>query len=133
MKMAKTITVLKAHKRVITLSLIFAYAVFLLIHPGESGRFYALFFGAIPVVLIASQVFWIRRVGKLGKRLISSKRWRWGLGAAGLTIYFSLLAFDQFSGGEMFKGTGLALRSALLEAPFELGLLGSFLGFLVAI
>src|SRR5437660_4720767 len=71
MRMAKTITALKTHKRVIVWSLIFAYAVFLLVHPDESGRFYPLFFGAIPVVLIASQVFWIRRVGKLGKRLIS--------------------------------------------------------------
>ena len=133
MRMAKTITALKTHKRVIVWSLIFAYAVLLLVHPDESGRFYTLFFGAIPVVLIASQVFWIRRVGKLGKRLISSKRWRWGFGAAGLTIYFSLLAYYLFSGGEMFKGTGLTLRSALLEAPFELWLLGSFLGFLVAL
>jgi len=89
MRMATTIAVLKTHKRVIVLSLIFAYAVFLLINPDEFGRFYALFFGAINVAFIASQVFWIRRVRKLGKRLMLSKRWRWGSGAAGLIIYFS--------------------------------------------
>jgi uncharacterized protein len=132
MKMAKTITVLRAHKRAIVLSLIFAYAVFLLVYPDEFGRFYTLFFGAIIVVFIASQVFWIRRVGKLGKRLIPSKRWRRGLGAAGLIVYFSLLAYTLFNGGETFKGTALTLRSTLLEAPFQLWSLGSFFGFLVA-
>ena len=131
MKMAKTIAVLRAHKRAIVLSLIFAYAVFLLIHPDDFGRFYTLFFGAVNVVLIVSQVFWIRRVRELGKRLIPSKRWRRGLGAAGLIIYFFLLAYNQFTAE--FKGTGLTLRAALLDAPFELWLLGSFLGFLVAI
>ncbi|HEV2728419.1 MAG TPA: hypothetical protein VGV15_00175, partial [Terriglobales bacterium] len=107
MKMAKTITVLKAHKHAVVFSLIFVYAVFLLVYPDEFGRFYTLFFGAITVVLIASQVFWIRRVGKLGKRLIPSKRWRRGLGAAGLIVYFSLLAYTLFNGGETFKGTAL--------------------------
>jgi len=87
MNMAKTITVLKAHKRAIALSLIFAYAVFLLVYPDEFGRLYTLFFGAIIVVFVASQVFWIRRVGELGKRLIPSKRWRRGLGAAGLIFF----------------------------------------------
>jgi predicted MPP superfamily phosphohydrolase len=128
--MAKTITFLRAHKRAIVLSLIFAYTVFLLIYPDEFGRFYAVFFGAINVALIASQVFWIRRVRELGKRLIPSKRWRWGLGVAGLIIYFSLLAYNLFA--PEFKGTGLTLRAALLEAPFQLWLLGSMLGFLIA-
>jgi hypothetical protein len=132
MMIAKMITVLKAHKRAIVLSLIFAYTVFLLVYPDEFGRFYTLFFGAITPVLIAGQFFWIRRVGKLGKRLISSKRWRRGLGAAGLIVYFSLLAYSLFNGGETFKGTALTLRSTLLETPFQLWSLGSFLGFLVA-
>jgi hypothetical protein len=102
--MAKAITFLRAHKRAIVLSLIFAYTVFLLIYPDEFGRFYAVFFGAINVALIASQVFWIRRVRELGKRLIPGKRWRWGLGVAGLMV------------------SGLTLRAALLEAPFQLWL-----------
>jgi hypothetical protein len=112
--MAKAITFLRAHKRAIVLSLIFAYTVFLLIYPDEFGRFYAVFFGAINVALIASQVFWTRRVRELGKRLIPGKRWRWGLGVAGLMV------------------SGLTLRAALLEAPFQLWLLGSRLGFLIA-
>ncbi len=96
-KMATMISFFRAHKRVIVLSLIFAYTVFLLINPDEFGRFYALFFGAINVAFIASQVFWIRRVHELGKRLMPSKRWRWGLGAAGLIIYFFLLAYNLFT------------------------------------
>ena len=131
MQIAKTVTILRAYKHVIVLSLIFAYAVFLLIYPDEFGRFYALLFGAINVVFIASQVFWIRRVRELGKKLISSKRWRRGLGVAGLIIYFVLLAYNLFI--PAFKGIGLTFRATLLDAPFRLWLLGSFLGFLVAI
>jgi len=69
-------------------------------------------------MLIASQLFWIRRVRELGKRVVSSKRWRLSLGAAGLTIYFFLLAYNLFA--PEFKGTGLTLRAALLEAPWSL-------------
>lgn len=130
------ITIRRAYKRILAFLLVFvivAYSAFRLIHPDEFGRLLDLFDVAIIVILIASQVFWIRRVRELGKRLIPSKRWRWSLGAAGLIIYFFLLAYNQFTGGEPFKGTGLTLRAALLEAPFQLWLLGSFLGFLVAI
>ena len=130
-KLARAVGFFRAHKRVIVLSLIFAYAAFQLIRPNDFGRFYALFFGAIPVAVIASQVFWIRRVGELGKRLILSKRWRWGWGTAGLIIYCFLFAYYMHTGE--FKGTGLTLRAALLEAPFRLWLLGSFFGFLIAI
>ena len=70
MKMAKTITVLRAHKRVIVSLLIFAYAAFLLIHPDEFGRSIDLLFLALLVMLIASQFFWIGRILDLGERFI---------------------------------------------------------------
>jgi hypothetical protein len=56
----------------------------------ELGRFYDLFNVAVTVILIASQVFWIRRVRELGKRMIPSKHWRRSLGSAGLVVYFFL-------------------------------------------
>ncbi len=134
--LARTISFLRAHKRVIAFLfafLVVAYSAFRLIHPDNFGRVYDLFGIALPVILIASQVFWIRRVRELGKRLIPSKRCRRVLGAAGLTLYFFLLANDLYTGEETFKGSGMTLRAALLEAPFKLWLLGSLLGFLVAL
>ncbi len=87
---------------------------------------------AIYVIFIASQLFWIRRVRELGERLITSKRWRKGLGAAGLIVYLFLLAFNMLRWEDENRGAHLTLRAALLEAPFWLWFVGSLLGFLVA-
>jgi hypothetical protein len=62
-------------------------------------------------MLIASQLFWIRRVGELGKRLIPSKRWRKGLGAAGLMVYLFLLAFNLLSIASHVRSVGLSRSS----------------------
>jgi uncharacterized protein len=133
-KMARTISFFRAYKRIIVLSLVFAYSAFLLIHPDEDGRFLGLFHFGILVMLIASQFFWIRSVRELGKKLISGERWRKGLGAVGLMVYLFLLAFNALTWNtESNKGSGLTLRAALLEAPFWLWFVGSMLGFLIAI
>jgi calcineurin-like phosphoesterase family protein len=127
---------LEVHKRAIAsllVFLVFAYSAFLVIHPDELGRFFDLFSVAFTLILIASQLFWIRHIRELGKRVIRSKRCRRGLGAAGLIVYFFLLGNDLFTGEDTFKGSGLTLRAALLEAPFKLWLLGSLLGFLIAV
>jgi hypothetical protein len=49
------------------------------------------------VAPIASQVFWIRRVRELGKRLIPGDALASGLGVAGLMVYFFLLAYNLFA------------------------------------
>ncbi len=93
-----------------------------------------LIFIAFNLIFIASQLYWIRRVRELGERLIASKRWRKGLGAAGLMVYLFLLAFNVLTWDtDSNKGSGLTLRAVLLEAPFWLWFVGSLLGFLVAI
>ncbi len=93
-----------------------------------------LIFIALNLIFIASQLFWIRRVRELGDKLIASKRWRQGLGAAGLTVYLFLLAFNALTWNtDSNKGSGLTLRAVLLEAPFWLWFVGSLPGFLVAI
>jgi predicted MPP superfamily phosphohydrolase len=133
-KMARMLSFLRAHKRVITFSLVAVCALWL-IPPNGGGPFFFLLFFAIFVMLIASQLFWIPRVGELGKRLIPRNRWRTGLGAAGLLVYLFLLAFNLlplFHTGRN-KGSGLSLRAALLEAPFWWWLVGSFFGFLITI
>ena len=133
-KMARMINFLRDHKRVITFSLVAFGAFWLTPSWSDAGPFYFLLFFAIFVMLIASQLFWIRRVRELGKRMIPSKRWRKGLGAVGLLVYLFLLAFNLFTWNtESNKGSGLTLRAALLEAPLWLWLVGSFFGFLIAI
>src|SRR5216683_439416 len=133
-KMARMISFLRAHKRVITFSLVAFGAFWLAPSWGEAGPLYFLLFFAIFVMLITSQLFWIRRVSELGERMIPSKRWRWGLGAVGLLVYLFLLAFNLFTWNtESNKGFGLTLRAAFLEAPLWLWLVGSFFGFLIAI
>src|SRR5713226_4529467 len=133
-KMARMTSFLRAHKRVITFSLVAFCAFWLAPSWGEAGPFFFLLFFALFVMLIASQLFWIRRVRELGKRMIPSKRWRKGLGAVGLLVYLFLLAFNLFTWNtESNKGSGLTLRAALLEAPLWLWLVGSFFGFLIAI
>ena len=120
-KLARMISFLRAHKRVITFALVALGAFWL--SPGweEGVPFYVfLLFFALFVVLIASQLFWICRVRELGKRMIPSKRWRVGLGAVGLLVYLFLLAFNLFTWNtESNKGSGLTLRAALLEDGAE--------------
>ncbi len=128
------ISFLSAHKRVITFSLVAFGAFWLAPSLREAGPLFFLIFFAIFAMLIASQLFWIRRVRELGKRMIPSKRWRKGLGAVGLLVYLFLLVFNLFTWNtESNKGSGLTLRAALLEAPLWLWLVGSFFGFLIAI
>src|SRR6266849_2809536 len=133
-KMAKMIGFLRAHTRVITFSLVAFGAFWLAPSLREAGPFVFLLIFTIFVMLIASQLFWIRRVREMGKTLIPGKRWRRGLGAIGLLVYLFLLAFNLFTWNtESNKGSGLTLRAALLEAPFWLWFVGSMLGFMIAI
>src|SRR6266852_2407189 len=132
--MARMISFLSAHKRVITFSLVAFGAFWLAPSLREAGPLFFLIFFAIFAMLIASQLFWIRRVRELGKMMIPSKRWRKGLGAVGLLVYLFLLVFNLFTWNtESNKGSELTLRAALLEAPLWLWLVGSFFGFLIAI
>jgi predicted MPP superfamily phosphohydrolase len=125
------ITVLRRHKRAIAVFLVFAWAATPLIQERASGLSDNVFTVAVNLILISSQLFWFRRVGELGGRLITSKRSRIGWGAAGLILYAYLLFFNLRNWEEASKGSALTLRAALLEAPFKLWLFGSLLGFLI--
>jgi uncharacterized protein len=126
-KMATMIAFFKAYKRTITLLLIFAWAAAPLIMEQSLD----LITVGVNLIFIASQIFWFRRVGELGQRLIGSKTWRRGLATAGLIIYAFLLIFNLLTWWEASKGSALTLRAALLEAPFRWWLFGSLLGFLL--
>jgi uncharacterized protein len=128
----RAIRFLGAHKRVIVYVLIFAWAGLPLIHPLPplSG---VLFDVGLRVLFITSQLFWILRVRELGVKVIASKRWRKGIGTAGLLVYFFVIVYNLQNWENVSKGSGLTLRAILLEAPGRLWLFGSLLGFLIVI
>ena len=68
--MAKIVRFLRGYKRSIIWSVVVAWASFRVVHPDEDGRFFDLFFIALLVMLVASQLFWLRRILDLGERFI---------------------------------------------------------------
>jgi len=92
-----------------------------------------LIFSAMTLILIASQLFWLRRVRELGERLISNPRWRRCLGVAGAITYLFLFAYNFAWVERGASPTTLTLKSALLEAPFWCWVVCSLLGFALAI
>jgi hypothetical protein len=125
------ISFLRAYKRAIIFSLAFAFSAFLLIHPGELGRFYALLFFAIFVMLIASQFFWIHRVLDLGERFIPGKpRRAWLAVIAGVVyLFFFAYSFRSFGIGHIPRAADPRLRSVLIVGAFSWWLVGSWAGF----
>ena len=125
------ISFFRAHKRVIILLLVFAFSAFLLIHPGELGRFNVLLFFAIFVMLIASQLFWIRRVLDLGERFIPGKPRRAWLAVIASVVYLFFFAYSFRSSGigHLPRPADPRLRSVLIVGPFSWWLVGSWAGF----
>ena len=133
--LARMITIFSANKRVITFALLgwVIFFIIFLIPNWSEGPFYFVFFSAMFFLLIASQVFWIRRLAELGKRLIPVKPWRKALGAAGLLVYFFLFAANLLGLAGSNQASGLTLGAALLQVPFSIWFVGSMLGFLIAL
>jgi uncharacterized protein len=126
--MATMITFLRAHKRVIVWSLVFACATFLLIRPDEFG---GLLFLGLLVMLIASQIFWIRRILDLGERFIPGKpRRAWLAVVAGFVLLFFFAYWFPSSGiGHRPRPADPRLRSILIVGPFSWWLVGSWASF----
>ncbi|HUX09756.1 MAG TPA: hypothetical protein VMW51_03885, partial [Terriglobia bacterium] len=80
------------------------------------GRF--LFFMVLGCLFIASQIFWISQVGKLGAKLIPARNPRRWVAVAGAAVYIFLLAYNFLSARDV-AATSLSLRIALLEAPIR--------------
>jgi len=85
--------------------------------------------GAILVIFLASQLYWFRRLGEWGERLIASRSLRQAL--AGIAAIAYLLLFAHLFAWNREYGTPVELtpRAALLEAPFFWWLIGSLMGF----
>lgn len=75
---------------------------------------------SINLILVGSQTFWISRVGTVGAKIVTRRKWRLGLGAFGLVIYVVLLAYNLQNWENVSKGSTLSLRAA----PFIAGAYG---------
>ncbi len=122
------------HWRAIILLLILARVAFLLIHPDEFGRFADLAFFAFGVTLIASHLFWTRRVLKLGERFIRGKpRHAWRAVVVGLGCVYLFLLIYSFGSLEHFMNATPPPergRTAFwIEGTLSWWLIGSWAGF----
>jgi predicted MPP superfamily phosphohydrolase len=81
----------------------------------------------------ASQVYWYRRGAELCRKLIRRQSLRRIVGSAGVGLVLGLLAFNLAYARYWPTPTHLTLRPALLEAPFLWWMVGSVLGFLLAV
>jgi uncharacterized protein len=136
-KMARMISFFRAYKRVIVLSLVFAYSAFLLVHPDEAGRAIDLLFLALFVMLIASQFFWIRRLLDLGERFIPGKPRRVFLAVVAGLVYLFFFIYNfpslESTNSHVFLSADYRLHSVLIEAAYWWWFVGSQLAFLLVI
>ncbi len=133
-KIARMITFLRAYKRAITFSLV-AFCAFWLSR-GEVDRYHFLLFAAIFVMLIASQLFWIRRVLDIGERFIPGKPRRTWLAVIAAVVYvFFFFAYSfaplgiLLAMGHIPYAADSRLRRVLIDGAFSVWLVGSWLGF----
>src|ERR1700686_5906829 len=131
MKMASIIRFVRAHKRVSVIIFSWvAFCAFVLIPNWREGPFYFLFFSALFLTLLASQLFWIPRVVDLGARFVpGNPHSSWLTAIATVTCLF----FFAYNIGpwNIPRGdsTHLTLRHILFEAPFWWWFVGSWVGF----
>src|SRR6266404_4239645 len=123
-KTATMITFLKAHKRVITFSLVAVCALWLV--RGIVHRSYFLAYFIVFVTLIFSQLFWIGRVLDIGERFIPGKpRRTWLAVIAAVVWVFFFLAY----GRDIPYAAYPRLRRILIDELFSVWMVGSWLGF----
>src|SRR6266496_369789 len=128
--MARMISFFRAHKRVSVITLLWVvFCAFWLIPNWREGPFYFLFFSAIFVMLIARQLFWIRRVVDLGERFIPGKPRRAWLTAIASVVCLFFFAYNFVPYSPRSDSTHLTLRSVVVEAPFWWWFVGAWAGF----
>jgi uncharacterized protein len=130
------ITFLRAHKRTITILLVVLCAFCL--YPNFDSEF--LLYFPIFVLLIVSQLFWIRRALDLGERFIPGKPRRIWFGVVGTVIYvfFCVYSFTHFgilhqwhllTTGRLPVHADPGLRGVVIDGALSVWLFGSWLGF----
>ncbi len=92
--------------------------------------------GAVGTLLLASQLYWVRRLQDWGRRLIPSaiaRRWLAGLAVALYLLMCGAFAYGLVGLRRLPEPTHLTLRAALTEAPFPTWFVCSFVGFVLAV
>lgn len=125
------IVFLRAHKRLMGIMLSWAvFCVLWLIPNRREGPFYFLFFSAIFLMLIGSQLFWIGGVLDLTKRLVPGSPRRVSIATIAIIAGLFLLAYN-LPGGD---SAHLTPRDVLFVMPFSWWFVGSMAAFaLVAV
>jgi len=89
-------------------------------------------FGAIVLLLlVGSQVFWLRRGSAWARKRILSRRTRVWLGAAVIAALVFLFAVNLAVFGRSHTATHMTVKDALLTAPFTWWIFSSVVGFLM--
>jgi uncharacterized protein len=88
------------------------------------------------LIIIASQLFWLRRLIELGKRFIVGKRGRaaFKVVVIGACLFFfggDMVPWHSANGNGAHASTTLTLRSILIVAPLSWWLAGSLIGLLL--
>lgn len=106
------------------------FCVLSLIPNWREGPFFFLFFSALFVTLLASQLFWVPRVAGLGERFIPGKPRRVWLTAIASVVCLFFFVYN-IGPWEIPRGdsTHWTLRRVLFEAPFWWWFVGSWAGF----
>ena len=103
--------------------------------PSQSQIIASILSGIAALALVAgSQVFWVRRVRDLGRRLIPSPAARRWAGRA-LTLYAALWVYEiaSFFWGRAHSTTEASARVVVIDGPFSWWIFGSLTGFLVVL
>jgi predicted MPP superfamily phosphohydrolase len=92
-----------------------------------------LVFVVILLIFLASQLYWFRRIAEWGEKLISNRQLRRALAGAGAIIYIVLFAYQIAWHRGSGTPTHMTWEAAVFQAPFQAWVIGSLLGFAIAI
>lgn len=106
-------------------------------HHRLAGSLFNMAFGiGILLLLAATQIFWIQTLREGLRRIVSSRRWRWRLGAGALVVYAILvtanLVWPWVAPRPRHSATAMTIETALLDAPFTWWIFGSVAGAAIA-
>ena len=121
-----------AHWQAIILLLVLTWVAFLAARSDDFGLFFDLIGLALLLILIASQIFWIRRIIDLGERVLPSKPRRRRVAMGVILVYLFVIAYSfptTIGQGHTFRVGFYRLPTIVIEAVFWWWFVGSMLAF----
>jgi hypothetical protein len=89
----------------------------------------SLVISVIFLIFLASQLYWFRRIAEWGEKLIPNRQLRRALAGAGAIIYILLFAYQLAWFRHSGTPTYMTWQAAVFQAPFQAWVIGSLLGF----